>query len=177
MCAINDVLKELYSLFFRDLVTYCRALGLTDSEAEDCVEEVFIRFWLNSDKLKDLNTPKKKTWLYRACINIVHEMLRKREDVVDEDVNDYNERISDPISKIDRVIEADAYGNIVQELKAAVVSTDTELRVFNMMVNGELELGYKVLAEKYEIKSSTLRSQVRRLRLKIIESLSKILYK
>lgn len=177
MCAINDILKEMYSLFFRDLVTYCRALGLTDSEAEDCVEEVFIRFWLNSDKLKDLDIPKKRIWLYRACNNVVHEMLRKRKSAVSEDLSEYNERISDPISKIDRVIESEAYDRIVQALKTEVVSTDIDLRVFYMMINGELELGYKELSKKYGINSSTLRSQVRRLRLKIIESLPKILYK
>ncbi len=177
MCAINDILKEMYSLFFRDMVTYCRALGLTESEGEDCVEEVFIRFWLNSDKLKDLDIPKKRIWLYRACNNVVHEMLRKRKSAVSEDLSEYNERISDPISKIDSVIESEAYGNIVQELKEEVISTDIDLRVFYMMINGELELGYKELSVKYGINSSTLRSQVRRLRLKIIESLPKILYK
>ena len=44
------------------------------------------------------------------------------------------------------------------------------------MINGELDLGYKDLSDKYGINSSTLRSQVRRLRLKIEENLPEILH-
>ena len=176
MNTINDILKELYSKFYINLVSYCRALGLTATEAEDCVEEVFIRFWLNSSTLKDIGTSKQQLWLYKACCNVIHEMWRERENVDGSDISELEDIPSDSPSKIEEVIELDTYYRLIEVIRSELISTDIEYKIINIMINGELDLGYKELSDKYGINSSTLRSQVRRLRLKIEENLPEILH-
>jgi len=175
MIEINDVLKELYTKFYKNLISYCRASGLTNEEAEDCVNEVFIRFWLNFSKLKDIDISKKKIWLYKACLKVVHEILRKRDKVVDKNIDEFEDIIFDPKSKTDKIIESDAYYQLVEAVRSELIDTDIERKIFDIMVNGELDLGYKELSAKYGINSSTLRSQVRRLRLKLEKNLPVIL--
>lgn len=177
MNKINDVLKELYSKFYRNLVSYCRASGLTAAEAEDCVEDVFIRFWLNASTLKDIGTSKQQVWLYKASHKVAHEILRKRENVDGRDISELEEILPDSQSKTDEIIELDTYYRLINALRAEFISTDIENKIFNIMINGELDLGYRELSDKYGINSSTLRSQVRRLRLKLKENLSDLLHK
>ena len=67
--------------------------------------------------------------------------------------------------------ELDAYYKKIEEVREELLSTYLEYKVFTIMINGELDMGYKALSEKYGINASTLRSQVRRLRLKLMNLL------
>ena len=173
----NEVLKEVHSKFYRKLVSYCKALGLTTAEAEDCVQEVFIRFWLNSSALINLETSKQKAWLYKAGSNVAHEILRKREKIDNSDISENKNEPHDITVKIENFVESDTYSRLIEASRAEFISTDIENKIFNIMISGERDLGYKQLSDKYGIKSSTLRSQVRRLRLKLMESLPDFLDK
>ena len=168
---INEVLKKLYSAYYRDLVAYCIAIGLTNAESEDCAEEAYVRFWLNISTLKDIDDSKQRIWLYKACLNIMHETIRSRDKTNHTNIKEIEDTHPDTQSKIDEIVELDAYYKKIEEVREELLSTYLEYKVFTIMINGELDMGYKALSEKYGINASTLRSQVRRLRLKLMNLL------
>ena len=66
---------ELVRRYRRELHVYCyRMLGSFD-EAEDHVQEVFLRAWRSRDRFEGRSSP--RTWLYRVATNVCLDTLRR----------------------------------------------------------------------------------------------------
>ncbi len=84
------------------LLRFARGLLGSLDEAEDCVQETFIRLWENAAAW----TPEARvgTWLYRVCYNRSIDVLRRRRAIVDDSVL---EEFPDPAELPDALIARD----------------------------------------------------------------------
>ena len=63
-------------------------------EAEDAVQETFVRAWRALDRFDGRS--KLSTWLYRICVNVCLNALRRRKRVARGDIDD--PRIPEPVA-------------------------------------------------------------------------------
>ncbi|WP_422351104.1 RNA polymerase sigma factor [Flagellimonas sp.] len=66
--------KNLYKTYYESLVWYCHTLTNDLQRAEDVVQNVLIKIWLNRDKIEI--TTSLKSYLYRAVFN---EFVKERD--------------------------------------------------------------------------------------------------
>ena len=84
----------------QERVYSCAAQMLGDrGEAEDAVQETFVRAWRALDRFDGRS--KLSTWLYRICVNVCLNALRRRKRVSSRDVEDPRtpEPIADPTQR------------------------------------------------------------------------------
>ena len=62
----------------RSLLRYCRRMGLSDSRAEDVVQQSLLRAWLALERGGEVHAP--KAWLYRTVHNTAVNALRATRD-------------------------------------------------------------------------------------------------
>ncbi len=72
----QDALSELYDGFADRIYTFLRHKVSTDQEAEDLLQDVFVKAWRGSKSLQltDLNF---SAWLYRIATNTANDHYRK----------------------------------------------------------------------------------------------------
>ncbi|HEV7585650.1 MAG TPA: RNA polymerase sigma factor [Solirubrobacteraceae bacterium] len=66
--------EALVRRYRRALLRYCRRMGLSDSRAEDVVQQALLRAWLALERGGDVHAP--KAWLYRTVHNTAVNALR-----------------------------------------------------------------------------------------------------
>jgi RNA polymerase sigma factor (sigma-70 family) len=64
----------------RSLLRYCRRMGLSDTRAEDVVQQALLRAWLALERGAEVHAP--KAWLYRTVHNTAVNTLRGARDHV-----------------------------------------------------------------------------------------------
>lgn len=143
----------IYTEFHRSLLSYVRSKIRSKEDAEDILQNVFIKISANADSLSEKE--KLQNWLFKVTRNAVIDYYRvranKRNIQLDEAVADQllDEETVDSTKGLDQCIAAminllpDEYRSIVE---------DAEL-------NG---IKQKDLAEKYNMAYPSLRSRVQR---------------
>ncbi|HKN91897.1 MAG TPA: sigma-70 family RNA polymerase sigma factor, partial [Acidimicrobiia bacterium] len=71
----DDWLDEL-DQYRRPLTGYCYRMLGSAFEADDAVQETFVRAWKNADTFEGRSAV--KSWLYRIATNVCLDMLRSR---------------------------------------------------------------------------------------------------
>lgn len=59
--------KQLYNLYYHNLVVYCSNLTKDQARAEDIVQQTFVKLWIKKDSLQIQSSL--KSYLYRAVYN------------------------------------------------------------------------------------------------------------
>jgi RNA polymerase sigma factor (sigma-70 family) len=62
----------------RALLRYCRRMGLSDSRAEDVVQQALLQAWLALQRGREVSSP--KAWLYRTVHNTALNVIRASRD-------------------------------------------------------------------------------------------------
>lgn len=71
--------EELYNTYYKELLRYtCAACGST-SQAEDLVQEVFVKALQNAATVMDLGKSQKRAWLYRCLKNLIVDQFRHQQ--------------------------------------------------------------------------------------------------
>ena len=71
----EQAFEQLYDLLKPTIVGYVTKLMKTDEAATEVIQEAMIRFWLNRDKLPEIEYP--PAWLFRIIANECYRYFRK----------------------------------------------------------------------------------------------------
>ena len=169
----NKIAGALFEQFHKPLILYCINKGLTKTEAEDVVSEVFCRFLEKYDRLKDLDNNQQKKWLYSAANNIFYDEIRyKKRNLADSD-SDEIEHIAKDSNEVDDLIEDQAFEQMKIQFENEL--TENEKLAFRIAYDLSSGLTYKELQTKYGLPIPTLKTKTKRIRDKSTNILLKIL--
>jgi RNA polymerase sigma-70 factor (family 1) len=95
--------EEAFAQFYRAMVPQLRpfiySITRSDAVVEEVIQESFLRFWLNRDKLPGIQDP--KAWLFRITANICYTLFqrsvteKKALDVVEERLSFHHQEATD----------------------------------------------------------------------------------
>jgi len=164
--ALDVLIKRYTSHIYNFIFHYLGDAG----DAEDVVQEVFVKVWKN---LKKFDSSKKfKTWLFTIAKNTAVDFLRKKKMAVFSDFTDYDgndfivETITDQSLSADIVFDQNLTAN---DLKQATQKLDREDRtIISLYFNNGFN--FREIAEILNKPLNTVKSRLRRslLRLKAI---------
>lgn len=72
------MIDELYLTYRPELLKYCCMICGNVSDAEDLLQETFLRALNNLDTLEELNEKQRRAWLYKVARNLFYDVCRKR---------------------------------------------------------------------------------------------------
>lgn len=72
------MITELYTVYRAELLRYCCMICGNVSDAEDLLQETFMRALSNLDLLEDLGEKERRAWLYKVARNLFYDACRRR---------------------------------------------------------------------------------------------------
>jgi RNA polymerase sigma factor (sigma-70 family) len=151
-----DALKELYKRYER--LTYSLAMKILGNtqEAEEVVQDVFMKVW-NKSKLFDINKQTKfSSWIIRVCYNTAIDKLKKRKGYSHLDV-EILESLPDISVDLDNELELMSLKNRVKEALKNLPNEQKEI-IELMYFDG---FSQSEIAEAMGIPLGTVKSRVR----------------
>ena len=71
-------IQDLYTKFYKELLTYCRAMTKNQSAAEDLVQETFLKVFTHWGDVEDLSANQRRAWLYKTARNLFIDQIRRQ---------------------------------------------------------------------------------------------------
>ena len=156
----NRALSIHYKKYYDKIFSMSRKILKDKNEAEDCVQEVFIKVMENIDKFRFGSSI--STWIYRIAINHIINKNKKVEYYLEID----EEKLYDKLKYEIEISELEE--KINQALKSL---TETEQKIF---VLREFEgFSYKEIAKIMDINEGTVKSKIHYVRLKLKDMLER----
>ena len=168
----QEAFNEFVSLFSKKLYYLCLKILQNESDAEDMVQNVFVKAYLNINKFEEKSSL--STWLYRITVNVCNDFLRKKKkeklvplyNTDDEDkeyelgIADEKENVEDKIIENERKAELHkAIGKLKPKHKELIVLRDLE------------GLSYEEIAKILNMNVGTVKSGINRARAALLEKL------
>lgn len=75
---MKTMLEQMYQLFYWELLKYMRRNTASEAEAEDIVQETFLRALEHEDRLEAMREEQCRAWLYRTAKNVQIDRYRHR---------------------------------------------------------------------------------------------------
>ena len=72
------MITELYHVYRAELIKYCCMICGNVSDAEDLLQETFMKAFSNLDLLEELGERQQRAWLYKVARNLFYDACRKR---------------------------------------------------------------------------------------------------
>ena len=72
------MITELYTAYQAELLKYCCMICGNASDAEDLLQETFIKALSNLDLLEELGEKERRAWLYKVARNLFYDICRRR---------------------------------------------------------------------------------------------------
>lgn len=133
-----------------------RLLGSSD-EAADAVQEAFIRAWLGLSSFR--HGARFSTWLYRICLNAVHDQRTKRPTTpLDE--------VAEPVDPRDQFVAHELSGALQQALATLAEEYRSAVVLYDV-----LGCSYAEIAELTGVAEGTVKSRIFRGRKRLAELL------
>ena len=71
------MIDELYDSLYKELMGWCTAMAGNKTLAEDLVQEAFLRALINAKLLEELDSCKRRAWMYRTVKNLYIDRKRR----------------------------------------------------------------------------------------------------
>ena len=72
------MITELYTVYRSELLKYCCMICGNVSDAEDLLQETFMKALSNLDLLEELGEKERRAWLYKVARNLFYDACRRR---------------------------------------------------------------------------------------------------
>ena len=72
------MITELYTVYHAELLKYCCMICGNVSDAEDLLQETFMKALSNLDLLEELGEKERRAWLYKVARNLFYDACRRR---------------------------------------------------------------------------------------------------
>lgn len=72
------MITELYTVYRSELFKYCCMMCGNVSDAEDLLQETFMKALSNLDLLEELGERERRAWLYKVARNLFYDACRRR---------------------------------------------------------------------------------------------------
>ena len=152
-CASNRErgFKMLMDSFQVPIYNYIRRLVVSHEDAEDVLQEVFIRVFRHIDQFREESSL--STWIYRIATNESLRLLNGRKDEGDVSAEDVQEELMGKSKASDYI---DYENELAVKFQEAILSLPEKQRlVFNLRYYDELE--YEEIARVLDSKVDTLK--------------------
>lgn len=158
---MDDKVKYVWNEFSSELYKYIIGKVKNKYDAEDILQDVFVKIYKNIDRINDQS--KLKSWLYKITKNTIIDYYRTKKE------------ISVDIKKLDKVLEEDNNSNNMNE----EISKCLEKIIFELPKKYQeaIELydmkgmKHKEISEKLDVTISCSKMRVKRARTKLKEIL------
>ena len=142
------MITELYNVYRAELMRYCCMICGNVSDAEDLLQETFMKALSNLDLLEELGEKERRAWLYKVARNLFYDACRRR-------TLEHNNRTQD---------EEETDGGF-SEVETAMILSSLPPDLSRIFIARYFE-GYssKELAEEYGLSSSGVRAALSRAR-------------
>ncbi|WP_219224295.1 RNA polymerase sigma factor [Pedobacter antarcticus] len=130
----NEAFNLLISAYQEKIYWHIRRLVIDHDDADDLVQEVFIKVWKNLDKFR--SDSKLYTWIYRIASNESITFLNKKKQQNNTPLDDVSEELKESL-----VASSYFNGDQIQlKLQQAILSLPEKQRlIFNMKYYDELK--------------------------------------
>ncbi len=147
-----DAFDALFKLYHKNLFHFALSLLKSAEDAEDVVQEVFVRIWENRDKIKMRHSF--KSFLFTIAYNIIVDHLRKR--MADAK---FREKLGRIVEKgIIREGDHLVYKELDNQLRTVLSQLPPQQkRIYKM--HRELRMTYKEIGQNLNISPNTIRNQ------------------
>ena len=145
--------NELYKLHFTTIYRMVSKFSVDRFEAEDIVQEVFIRLYLHYESGGEVQYP--KTWLYKVASNIcINTVGRRKQTMHIDDINESETGVSECF---EIKLEEDEHGKIIT--KALSSLKEHERLIVILYSEG---LSYKDIADISGVRFSSVSKNLSR---------------
>lgn len=163
----QQTLKELYHLHYHDLYYYGIKLSGSDETAKDCIQDLFMQFWSNSDLLDQVKSV--KAYLLKCLRRRIFYQLGK--DTKSCDLNSVSGRNEQSCGSAEEsFIIAESDHILEKNLKIAresLTSRQQEILYLKYNLGYSYELICEIMEIKYQSVRNLLSEAIRALRIKL----------
>ncbi len=151
----------IYKKFSKDVYSYLLFLSLSREEAEDILQDVFIKFWKLFDRLKNLENI--KAYLLKMARNRLIDLKRREKNIKFVELNEeiFDIKSEDPADKIKKI-------EFVKKILENLEEEEREIIILRFYEN----LKFREISEILSINENTLRVKY----LRILEKIRKYVY-
>ena len=153
--------EEIYKKYSREIYNYLLFLSCTREEAEDILQDIFVKFWKMFDTLVGIQNL--RAYLFRMARNRFIDIKRKRKRFVETEINEeifdfHTEDISEKIRKKE----------FVKKLLSVLNEEEREIITLRFYEN----MKFREISEVTGLNENTIRVKYMR----ILEKLRKLIY-
>ena len=164
--------NELVSQYSKKLYYLCLKMLQSESDAEDAVQNAFLKAYMNIAKFEEKSTV--STWLYRITVNVCMDILRKKKKDntaslynTDDDENEYILDITDESENVEKKV-------LEEERKRELYKAIEKLKPKHkeLIILRDIEgLSYDEIAAILKMNVGTVKSGINRARAYLLEKL------
>jgi RNA polymerase sigma-70 factor (family 1) len=71
----EQAFRDLYQRYDAELFPFLRKLSRSERDAQEIIQEIFIKIWLSRDRLNEIEQP--RAYIFRAAANTSHNWLKR----------------------------------------------------------------------------------------------------
>lgn len=145
--------EQLFRLHYSELCSYAVNFMEDLDDAEEVVQEVFVKFWENKDEINISSSA--RAYLFRSVRNA--SLNKKKHIKIREEYKEHNEReIDSNFVDLENILDA---SELEMRIRTAIDKLPTERRKIFIMSRYD-ELKYQEIANKLNISIKTVENQM-----------------